>query len=288
MVLKNFFTRDKMYAFLIHLAISLVIFLILLYFIVVHWYPQPLFGSDGGWQGIRLIAAVDIVLGPLLTLIVFRKNKPRLKLDMSIIAAIQVGALISGVWIVYGEHPVLITFDEDRLHPIPAYQVIEAGITLDSLEQYGPNKPPIAYIDLPDEPLALSELFAKARREGRPIFLHGERYQPINEKNIDRILAHAIDLPAYVADRPEDKETYRQFAEKNPHALQDYAFLELRSRYAWFVAVFDVKTYQLVDVLDIPPPSMTQKVIKIKGPNPLAGSKPQPPSKEASASSPGG
>ena len=50
-------------AFSIHFAISFVIFLILLYFILVQWYPQPLFSTDGGWRVIRIIVGVDLVLG---------------------------------------------------------------------------------------------------------------------------------------------------------------------------------------------------------------------------------
>ena len=57
----------KLKATAIHLAMSLVIFSYLVYQIVYVWYPQPYFSVDGGWQGLRLIAAVDLVLGPLIT-----------------------------------------------------------------------------------------------------------------------------------------------------------------------------------------------------------------------------
>ena len=42
-------------AFATHLAISLVIFGFLAYLVVYVWYPDFLFGTDGGWQGIRII-----------------------------------------------------------------------------------------------------------------------------------------------------------------------------------------------------------------------------------------
>ncbi|MCG6936115.1 MAG: hypothetical protein LJE73_09510, partial [Proteobacteria bacterium] len=67
-------------AFLIHLGISLVIFLILAYIILIKWYPVPFFYTDGGWQGVRIVAAVDLVLGPLLTLLVYKHGKPGLKM----------------------------------------------------------------------------------------------------------------------------------------------------------------------------------------------------------------
>ncbi|MCW9032447.1 MAG: hypothetical protein OQK58_13220, partial [Gammaproteobacteria bacterium] len=76
-------------AFSIHFAISFVIFLILLYFILVQWYPQPLFSTDGGWRVIRIIVGVDLIIGPFLTLIVFKSGKPGLKFDLAMIALVQ-------------------------------------------------------------------------------------------------------------------------------------------------------------------------------------------------------
>ena len=72
---------SRIKAFLIHLGISAVIFFILLYLIIFHWYPGFLFTADGGWQGVRIIAAVDLVLGPLLTLVVYKAGKPSLKME---------------------------------------------------------------------------------------------------------------------------------------------------------------------------------------------------------------
>ena len=88
-------------AFLIHLAISFVIFLVLAYMIVVYWYPLPFFHTDGGWQGFRIIVGVNLVLGPLLTLIVYKPGKPGLKLDLTLIGMAQALALSWGIWVTY-------------------------------------------------------------------------------------------------------------------------------------------------------------------------------------------
>jgi hypothetical protein len=41
------------------------------------WYPEFLFKTDGGWNGIRLIAGIDFIIGPTLTLIVYKAGKTR-------------------------------------------------------------------------------------------------------------------------------------------------------------------------------------------------------------------
>lgn len=111
MFLKKELTEYNRYqAFAVHIAISLVIFFILLVCITQYWYPGILFDTGNGWKAIGIIAGIDLVLGPLLTLIVFNHNKNSLKLDLSIIALIQVAALIYGCWTIYSSRPVAIIF----------------------------------------------------------------------------------------------------------------------------------------------------------------------------------
>lgn len=111
MFLKKELTEYNRYqAFAVHMAISLVIFFILLVCITQYWYPGILFDTGNGWKAIGIIAGIDLILGPLLTFIVFNNNKNSLKLDLSIIAIIQVAALIYGCWTIHSSRPVAIAF----------------------------------------------------------------------------------------------------------------------------------------------------------------------------------
>ena len=94
---------SRWHAFLIHLGISLSIFGVLAYLVAKVWYPGFFFQTDGGWQGLRLLLGVDLVLGPLLTLVVFRAGKPGLRFDLTVIGILQSACLVAGVWIVHGE-----------------------------------------------------------------------------------------------------------------------------------------------------------------------------------------
>ena len=55
--------KTKLKATGVHLAMSLMVFIYLAYQVFFNWYPEPYFSIDGGWQGMRLIGAVDLVLG---------------------------------------------------------------------------------------------------------------------------------------------------------------------------------------------------------------------------------
>jgi hypothetical protein len=82
----------------IHFLISAVIFVPIFYLLWVHWFPPPLFFTDGGRQGLQIMIPVDLVIGPLLTFIVFNPGKPRRELlaDLSVIALVQAVALLFG------------------------------------------------------------------------------------------------------------------------------------------------------------------------------------------------
>lgn len=111
MLLKKELTDYNRYqAFTIHMAISLVIFFIILVCITQFWYPGILFDTGNGWKAIGMIVGIDLILGPLLTLIVFNPQKNSLKFDLSIIALIQTAALIYGTWTIQQTRPVALAF----------------------------------------------------------------------------------------------------------------------------------------------------------------------------------
>ncbi len=97
----------KLKAFGIHLSISLVLFTAIIAACMTLWYPPPYFWIDGGIQVTRIAALADIVLGPLLTLILFRPGKRTLKRDLAVIGAVQIAFLAWGVGVLHREKPLL-------------------------------------------------------------------------------------------------------------------------------------------------------------------------------------
>jgi hypothetical protein len=87
---------DRWKAAGLHLALSALIALTVVLLLLAVWYPQPYFQAMGGEKLLRLLIGVDVVLGPLITLIIFDPRKPALKWDLAAIAALQVTALAYG------------------------------------------------------------------------------------------------------------------------------------------------------------------------------------------------
>lgn len=144
----------------VHLSLSIVVFIYLAYKIYYHWYPQPYFSIDGGWQGIRLVGAVDLVLGPFITFLIFdlRKKRKAIIFDLVTIAVIQFAALFYGVSLTYNQRPVaIVLIDEFMVSSI----MEQYGGKLESeavLRQYSDEKPPIIYAHMPRVREALAEV----------------------------------------------------------------------------------------------------------------------------------
>lgn len=101
---------NRYQAFGIHFLASLVIFALLTALIFFYWFPGILRVADPSWQQILMvIAGVDLVLGPALTLIVFNPTKKSLKMDLSIIAALQIAALAYGSYTVHNTRPLALS-----------------------------------------------------------------------------------------------------------------------------------------------------------------------------------
>lgn len=113
-------TRFK--AALTHLLISTTLASIVMCLIVFGWYPLPFFWDIGGPMLLALIVGIDVVLGPLMTMILFNPKKSRreLTLDLTLIGAIQLSALIYGLHSGYIGRASYGAFYEGQFHLVYA------------------------------------------------------------------------------------------------------------------------------------------------------------------------
>ena len=135
-------------AFFIHFGISLIIFIALAAIMRLVWYPGDLFTMDGGVQGLKIIAPIDLVLGPALTLGFYRPWKKSLKFDMAAIACVQIAALGYGVYATYQQRPAAIVFAENRFETLSyseyksaSRQLTENDIEPRKLSEFGSRMP---------------------------------------------------------------------------------------------------------------------------------------------------
>lgn len=114
--------KDKITAFLIHFAISAALMLIAGFITFYLWYAAPYFELFDVKPIFIMMLGIDLILGPLLTFIVYRKGKKTLKMDLAIIAAIQLAAFGWGMWNIANARPAWIVIYKDTAYTIsPAF-----------------------------------------------------------------------------------------------------------------------------------------------------------------------
>lgn len=93
------------------------------------WYPTPFDRIVGVTRVVVLLALVDAVCGPLLTLVLFDPSKAAWKwrIDMALIAAIQLSALAYGLDLIHGSRPVLLALEGDRFRLVQQDHIPSGG-----------------------------------------------------------------------------------------------------------------------------------------------------------------
>jgi hypothetical protein len=219
------FWRDRLRASGIHLGISLAIALAAAALVFGLWYPYPYREISGGRDLFMIVVAVDVVMGPLITLAIFNRAKPRAELrrDLAIVGLLQLAALGYGLWTVLQARPVYMAFEGDRFRvvhavDVPAEWLPKAPEGLRQLPMAGPGLVGVRPFANNNEQAeaVLAELsgvflgtrpdlwqpFAQSRERvlaaSKPVTTLRQRY-PAEASNIDQALAAAADADRSVA-----------------------------------------------------------------------------------------
>jgi hypothetical protein len=129
----------------LHLGISALIAALAAWLVFAVWYPYPYRAISGGRELFTLLIAVDVIIGPALTLVLYNPKKPRAELfrDLALVAALQLGALGYGMYSVHAARPVFLSFEGNRFRAVSAAEIEPASLSeanhgLGQLSHLGP------------------------------------------------------------------------------------------------------------------------------------------------------
>lgn len=109
--------------FLGHLLISLAIAFFVMGFVFLVWYPSPLATAVGVTHIFLMLLVVDVILGPLLGLLVYKEGKKTLKIDLTVVILIQIAALCYGLYSIAQARPVWIAFNNDKFELVRSNEI---------------------------------------------------------------------------------------------------------------------------------------------------------------------
>lgn len=243
----------RLRAFSLHLVVSIMIFLIFLGIMFLAWYPPPYFEINGGWIVLRILVAVDIVVGPLLTLILFKPGKRGLKFDMTCIVLMQLVALFYGGMIIYQQRPEFVVFGIDRFTTVSAVEVEFDKLNYPELRRIAGVGPILAQALPPADPKLRQKLmFATVMSGEKDIEYRAELYQPYRP-DLTQLRARSLDLDKIAALDQGAKATVAAFAAQHGGTLENYLYLPLRGKNKDIVMALSAQDGMPVGFISISP-----------------------------------
>lgn len=239
----------RLKAFLLHLAASALIALLALLLVFNLWYPAPLHEALGVTQIFLLLLLVDVSIGPLLTLLIYKTGKKTLTMDLSIIAALQLAALGYGLWTVAEGRPAWIVYNTDRFDvvtvvDIDTRQLHEAQPQHRNAPWTGPRW--IAAVR-PDDIEQRNNILFEAVQGGSDIAQRPNIYQPLEE------------MAATIQQRAQPLEKLNDFNEATAvrDALQNWpdaaAWVPLMARVKPMVVLLGENKSDVIAIVDLHP-----------------------------------
>lgn len=247
-----------------HLVFSVAISVLISAVIYFIWYPNPLHQALGVMPAVLMMIALNLIVAPLLTFIVYKADKKELTRDMIVIIVLQIAALGYGLYIVESGRPAYIAFAIDDFEVVGTYDNEwarqNASIDNTTIEALGLfEKPKFVYSTLPaakeidanqQAPELTKDEFAVKEYQMRvPTIFRTDSYQPI-ETAADMIQSKA---------RPLDELTDSNDKSKVTAVLRHYpdanGWLPLKATVQDMVVLTD-KQGHIVDIVDLRPKYM--------------------------------
>ena len=232
--------RERFLAFAIHFVLTLALAACAAALIFIVWFPDPFQTMVGGTKLFELVVVCDLVLGPLISLVIYDSTKSRreLVMDYSVIGAIQLAAMIYGVYIVAGTRPVYVAFNQDRIEVVTAREIGDKELAAARDPAYADlpfDGPRLVAVRVPpeDQQDALFQSVAGNEEHQRPKF-----FAPYRTALAD-IRRRAKPVAALVAKFPAAAPLLDDAMRELPIPAERVRWLPVRHRQGFWTALID-------------------------------------------------
>ncbi|MEM6818754.1 MAG: TfpX/TfpZ family type IV pilin accessory protein [Pseudomonadota bacterium] len=240
---------SKLKAVALHFAVSFLIVATVFTFIFTQWYPAPFFTISGAASVLPILVGVDLVLGPLLTAIVYRPGKPSLRFDMTVIAIIQIAALSYGTNILFQERPQYLVFAVDRFVMLPARDLVRDSFAPIEACESSSSPPCVVIAQIPDDLKAREQLMMRALETGVDIERLPEYWVSLAAAP-ERVLDRSASLNQLAALDPALQSEIDEIASRQDASAETLRYVPVvNKRLQGMALVIDPKTAAALDVV---------------------------------------
>ena len=244
--------KERLLAAAIHLALSATAVGLLaatMWFVV---YPPPYFWVDGGWSVLQILLLVDVILGPMLTFVVFNRAKPEWRRDLAIIAIVQIIAFAYGTWTMARYRPVFAVYIDRGFFAVtwPKVEMATQDMAKPRALHGGGFAPTYVVIDMPPDRAQQMELLRRANPDGSAALPGmGDRYLAFTGAARDQVLANSADIEVLARGNADIAKELARIRAEHPGPLSNYSFQPLSGREAQCMLVIEKATGKVVDCM---------------------------------------
>lgn len=245
-------------AFGLHIAASFSALLWVLGMLYLGWYRWPGWYLTGVVKVAAMMVGVDVVLGPLLTLLVANRGKSARELtrDIGIIVAVQLVALCYGTSTLWAGRPLYYAFSVNELQMTQASDIAPEEVALARRQNPGfaphwYSLPRWVWAPLPEDPDLRDRIVTGAVMGAGDDVIQMPRYfkpWPQGEPDLRKQLLKVDALRQFSKGQKESLEKrMRQLG----FAVDQANTLPMEGRAGYLVAVFDPASLQLRRLLRV-------------------------------------
>lgn len=235
--------------FLGHFCISLFIASIVVGMVFFIWYPSPLAKAVNVTHIFLMMLMIDVIIGPVLGLLVYKDGKKTLKFDLTVIILIQLSALCYGVYTIAQGRPVWIVYSVDRFELVKNNEIIDENLQKARPEYQYPSwlGPQFIAMQLSlDREQRSKEMFDEVF-SGVSLAQHPERYVKLSsvKAQIQQRALPLVELQRY-NQKTHVEKTLAEYPKAN-------AWLPLKANAIDMVVLVNKETASVIKIVDLRP-----------------------------------
>lgn len=233
-------------AFLTHLAISVCIFVIFSYLIGFYWFPEFYFYLDGGIRAITIFFIVSVILGPSLTLLVFKPGKKMLKFDMVVILLLHMSALIWGINNIYAERSGSAVFYWGKFSCLSHNETGDMDMTAIAAGPSGRQN--LSFLQRPDTAEDFHRLVTEAfKNNSTEIHYYGEKITALDGKVVTRLKNYQLNLSKLAEESEVTAKHVVAYLDRHTDDIEHVKLIPLSCRFGSVIAVYDTRELKITD-----------------------------------------
>lgn len=244
-------TRWK--ASFIHLIISFFVVGTVAAYIIYFWYPLPLMHMAKADQLLLMIGGIDLIVGPLLTLLVYKQGKKTLRMDLTVIAVVQAVFLSMGLYTMFQSRPVFLVATSERFDLVFVNEIDPTRLSQATIEKFKTlsfTKPQLVGAKLPTNIEEKNSIIMSAFSGAGDIQTMPKYYVEYQELVPD-ILANSAPLQLSKIVSEQALNVMQEAAKHYGYQPSDVRYMHLGSARGYAVMLIDAKTGQVVGPVNL-------------------------------------